>query len=232
MAEMGLGYGSEYQLLRFLGHHRNELNQIIREQTRLKGELIWLDFPKDTSNKPRLSLDNEHKGISFLPQKDMLISVWNNYWTGDTQNWDAIIIHIENEQIEYVIVEAKANKEELKSNCQAKTESQSECKIKKAFDETRKTFGIETLNCWLKDYYQLANRLAFINFLHSQNIKASLLNIYFINGYVKRDLHTKELLDDKNVSKADWDKIIKDEYDYLGINDEAKIYISEIFVEC
>lgn len=25
MAEMGLGYGSEFQLLRFLGHHRDEL---------------------------------------------------------------------------------------------------------------------------------------------------------------------------------------------------------------
>ena len=29
MAEMGLGYGSEFQLLRFLGHHRNELDRLI-----------------------------------------------------------------------------------------------------------------------------------------------------------------------------------------------------------
>lgn len=29
MAEMALGYGSEYQLLRFLGHHRNLLNNEI-----------------------------------------------------------------------------------------------------------------------------------------------------------------------------------------------------------
>ena len=27
MAEIALGYESEYQLLRFLGHHRNELEQ-------------------------------------------------------------------------------------------------------------------------------------------------------------------------------------------------------------
>jgi hypothetical protein len=232
MAEMGLGYGSEYQLLRFLGHHRNELNQMIRQQTRLKGELIWLDFPRDTSAKPRLSLDNEHKGISFLPQKNIFKSVWNNYWTGDTQNWDAVIIHIENEEIEYVIVEAKANKEELKSDCKAKAGTQNENKIRNAFLDTQQAFGIKNANCWLKEYYQLANRLAFINFLHSQNIKASLLNIYFIKGYVKRDLHTKELLEDKSVSKNDWDKIIKDEYDYLGINNEAKKYISEIFVDC
>ena len=31
MAEMALGYGSEFQLLRYLGHHRSYLNQKIRE---------------------------------------------------------------------------------------------------------------------------------------------------------------------------------------------------------
>ena len=28
MAEMGLGYGSEFQLMRFLGHHRDYLNDL------------------------------------------------------------------------------------------------------------------------------------------------------------------------------------------------------------
>ena len=31
MAEMALGYGSEYQLLRFLGHHRIELDKEIKK---------------------------------------------------------------------------------------------------------------------------------------------------------------------------------------------------------
>jgi hypothetical protein len=38
MAEMGLGYGSEYQLLRFLGRHREELERIISQQTRINAE--------------------------------------------------------------------------------------------------------------------------------------------------------------------------------------------------
>ena len=29
MAQIGFGYGSEYQLLRYLGHHRQELEEII-----------------------------------------------------------------------------------------------------------------------------------------------------------------------------------------------------------
>jgi hypothetical protein len=59
MAEMELGYGSEYQLLRFLGRHREELERIISQQTRINAEcdLQWRDYPKDV----------EHKGINFLP---------------------------------------------------------------------------------------------------------------------------------------------------------------------
>jgi hypothetical protein len=44
MAQMGLGYGSEYQLLRFLGHHREELEGII---LRSAYELKWLNYPKE-----------------------------------------------------------------------------------------------------------------------------------------------------------------------------------------
>ena len=31
MAQIGYGYGSEFQLLRFLGHHRNLLEEAIRK---------------------------------------------------------------------------------------------------------------------------------------------------------------------------------------------------------
>jgi hypothetical protein len=226
MAEMGLGYGSEYQLLRYLGHHRNKLNIIIREQTRLKGELIWLDFPPDNN---RLSLDGEWKGINFLTQQqqETLKGLWGNYWTGNTQNWDAIIIHIEKEQIEYVIVEAKAHLKEIESDCSAEKDSTNETKIKNAFERTKNTFGVKTNNDWLKQYYQLANRLAFINFLHSQNINCSLLNVYFINGYSNKKGENKSVKD-----KEEWAEAIQEEYNYLGINDNARKYISEVFIDC
>ena len=45
MAEIGLGYGSEFQLMRFLGHHRNYLNRIIQDSLKNEGVIEWLDFP-------------------------------------------------------------------------------------------------------------------------------------------------------------------------------------------
>ena len=39
MAEMALGYGSEYQLFRFLGHHRNFLNKEIAKVITPNGEI-------------------------------------------------------------------------------------------------------------------------------------------------------------------------------------------------
>ena len=41
---MALGYGSEYQLLRYLGHHRNYLNDEIRKVIG-EGPIMWLDYP-------------------------------------------------------------------------------------------------------------------------------------------------------------------------------------------
>lgn len=43
MAQIGFGYGSEYQLLRYLGHHRQELEEIISKQIG-EGKFEWEDF--------------------------------------------------------------------------------------------------------------------------------------------------------------------------------------------
>ena len=241
MAEMGLGYGSEYQLMRYLGRHRNELNKIIKENTKLKGELVWLDFPKDKKNdesKISLSLDDEHKGVDFLKDKmdkikfENLQSNWEKYWSsrGNSPNWDGIILHKYRNTKEWILVEAKAHLGEIES----KTKSASNLNIQNAFKETQKNFGISN-NDWFGKYYQLANRLAFINFLLDNKINASLLYIYFINGYEKRILENRKkiLIENKSVmNRKDWEKKIKEEYIALGINDKAKKYISNIFINC
>lgn len=243
MAEMGLGYGSEYQLLRFLGHHRNELNKIIRENTRLKGELIWLDYPK---NSNRLSLDSEYIGLMFLKDDiskdiftqsdiDKLLLGWKEYWstTGRQPNWDGVMVHKKDNQIELVIIEAKANLEEIKSN----TKSASNEKIQKAFIATQKNLNISNSN-WFGKYYQLANRLALVNYLQNNShfkINASLLYIYFLNGYEKRQLKGRKIITIENKSvktQKEWEKVIDSGHLDLGLNDKAKQYISKIFVDC
>jgi hypothetical protein len=243
MAEMGFGYGSEFQLLRFLGHHRNELEGIILRNTQINTNLDydmeWLDYPKDNS---RISLDGEHTGISFLPLElqNKTLENWKNYWPqgGSLPSWDAVlycspVVPHSPLKDQWVIIEAKANLEEgIEKGTGAKNE-ESIKKIESAFKATQKRFNINTENSWLDKYYQFANRLAFVNFMLDNGIECSLLNIYFINGFVHKDRETKELIEDKSVkSVSEWHKVINDEYAYLGINDYAKKYISEIFVEC
>ena len=238
MAEMGLGYGSEYQLLRFLGHHRNFLEEQICNNMKYNGKLHFLDFPSDNG---RLSLDSEYIGINFL-EKDKTINYenmennWKNYWPYSPkgqQNWDAVIINDDNE---YILVEAKAWLGELKTDISKDAKETSIKKINKAFEETKQRFKIFTENNWLKDYYQLANRIAFLNFLHKNNIKSSLLYIYFINGYEKRRIIKKEkkLIESKSVkSKTEWEKEIKHEYEHLGIsNSEVLKHIFSIYIDC
>jgi hypothetical protein len=234
MGKMRLWNGSEFQLLRFLGRHRTELEREILRNTNINPDLDykmeWVDFwySKDSV------FDVELTGPDFLYNEksidaDDLDKKWKNYWpqTGTPQNWDAVLNCIPllptKKSEKWVIVEAKAHLEELESSSQAGTESRKI--IAKAFEETKERFEIKTENSWFDKYYQLANRLAFINFMLSNNIEVSLLNIYFIDGWP----------DDtgKNVSSREiWKEKIKDEYNYLGLNGNTNKYISEIFIRC
>jgi len=120
-------------------------------------------------------------------------------------------------------VEAKAHINEMESDSGVKDQLNKK-QIENAFIATKNRFGIYTENSWLKKYYQLANRLAFINFMLDNEIQCSLLNIYFVNGWPKSERNVLDV----NI----WKKAINDEYSYLGINKNAQKYISEIFIEC
>ena len=235
-SEMRLGYGSEFQLLRYLGHHRLELEEAIRKQTGIEGSLTWYDFPKDKSENPRSSLDKEYMGIEFLSDianYRTLKEKFKEYWPRKSQYWDGIILNVDKTTWQYILVEAKAHLGELESDTQAES-TESITRINKAFDTTQNRFDITTSNDWSKCYYQAANRLAFINFMLDNGIRASLLNIYFINGWIKRDLNeTRTVIEDKSVkSEEEWRKKINEQYTYLGFNHNAQKYIHEVFLDC
>ena len=61
MAEMALGYGSEYQLFRFLGHHRDELESCILKQTKINENLDYFLQEKINEAYTYLGLTNEAK---------------------------------------------------------------------------------------------------------------------------------------------------------------------------
>ena len=47
MAQIGHCYGSEYHLMRFLGHHRDLLDERIMKGLQEYGKIHWLDFEFD-----------------------------------------------------------------------------------------------------------------------------------------------------------------------------------------
>lgn len=220
MAEMALGYGSEYQLLRYLGHHRNYLNQKISEVIG-NGEISWLDYPVDLK---RDSLDGEWKTIECFSEMDNYAEInaaWRKFWPtrGTAHNWDGIFKHNDT----WYFVEAKAHFEEANQKTKAKDKVSIDM-ITKAFAET---CGNEKLaKKWIvSECYQLANRLAFMHFCKQQGIPAKLLYISFLNGY--------EINQYKNVTaSSDWVKIWEKEMQELELSPELKQCIKMITIDC
>jgi hypothetical protein len=185
MAAMGCGYGSEFHLLRYLGYHRQRLDEAIGKQ--IGGSATeWLDFRfKKTQQAPRKDgkrpkLDCEWKGVDFRPD---LERAWSDFWpqTGNVPNWDAV--GKSNAGAEYLLVEAKAHAGEISSSCSAKDgEGKGGLgKIRTTLSRTIDAYGFKaTPDDWLKGYYQYANRLACLHFLRQNSISARLIFIYFI----------------------------------------------------
>lgn len=235
MADIGYCYGSEWQLLRFLGHHRGYLCRIIQEGTSFKDDIVWADYPLDEKRK---SQDGEWKGAyipTLMARGDWgeIERKWKEFWpcTNSQQgqpSWDGVFTCGE----EIVIVEAKAHTEELKSNGTGAGE-ESKTKIQKALAATQAYFGADTSKNWAKnEYYQIANRLAFVYFLNEKcGVKARLLNLYFLNGWDTADTETDRQKSVK--SKDDWQAAIDAEYSALGIdNDKVKEYAQSVFIDC
>ena len=135
--------------------------------------------------------DAEWKALDFLPAMHPARVAWPEFWptTGNTLNWDAVGIATVGETEEYVLIEAKAHTEELKSDCTAK-EHGGLPKIRAAFDTVRQYLGVVQAEDWLKTYYQYCNRLAALAFLGQKGVPARLIMIYFTGDRWPDDKHT------------------------------------------
>ena len=223
MAEMGLGYGSEYQLMRFLGHHREDLNEQIQKATGLSEDILWLDFPFDDK---RISGDGEWKGIECFHRLENYTNIearWKEFWPqrGTSMNWDGIFTIGDT----WFFVEAKAHKEESYQKCNASSDN-SKKMINNAFEKTVQWLKAQPKEKWIEtNCYQLANRLAFLFFCHQCDIKARLLNIGFVSGFRRKK--------DEVHSAEEWMNIWKEELNTLGLDiQNMSPYISFIYPVC
>lgn len=220
---MGLGYGSEYQLMRFLGHHRDLLNKLILEAVKTHGNIEWIDFHFDSQKD---SGDGEWKGItcfSKLKNYSEIKLEWKKFWPqrGTAMNWDGIFRIGDT----WYFLEAKAHKSESFQNCSAKSE-ESIATIENAFIETQRWLKLKDQKKWIEsNCYQLANRLAFLCFCEKCGIKARLVYIGFVNGFRN---HIGEVH-----SVKEWMEIWENELDELGLKlEEMTPFISFVHPNC
>lgn len=234
MVQMGLGYGSEFQLLRFMGRHRHELEGTIIDALQEKTRTIndknfdWLDFEYSDTNKV-ITGDRELRGLSFLEKridKSLYGKITNGLqkagsFTRDWQHWDAVFV-LDNC---FYFVEAKAHIGELSST----NAHGGGCK-KEILNFMRKNmqpYGIEVNKNWLGLYYQFANRISMMAFLNRNGLNAKALYVYFENGYTKqRVIGSKiEFVKDMGARKREFDEAIQKELSYLNIK---KATLSEL----
>lgn len=243
MAQIGYGYGSEWQLLRFLGHHRNALNNAISEQTGIKGDFHWLDFGFADRRKI-ISGDKEIKGISFLKELEFIDekiyneidTEYKNYEIRNItnwQSWDAILIV--NKDI--YLIEAKAHTAELLSDND--NGGKSYANILNYMEKQLSDF-FPVSEEWMKDYYQLANRLATTALLNKHlnkvGIKVKTMGLYFVNGYYERVLkeNKRYQIINKDASKEDFEAAIAKELETLSLKDKdlSNLLTDPVFIDC
>jgi hypothetical protein len=176
MAAIGDGYGSECHLLRYLGRHREQLNEVVLKATGAS-RLRWIDYPFDPAQKWK---DGRWTSLDFLPEKDKTRKKWREFLPPQDklQNWDAIGLAEIDGKVEWILVEAKAHLGELRSDCLASTVN-GLAPIRDAFAQIKHDLGVREVLDWLNGYFQYCNRIAALWFLRRSKLNARLLFIYF-----------------------------------------------------
>lgn len=172
---LALGYGSKYQLLRMLGWHREEFNEIIADGD--SANITWKDFKFNGSE------DHELMNAEFLDKETE--SDWENIWpTNEGKNglnWDAV----GTDDKTWYLIEAKARLVEFGSAKEGGGKKQeNQDKVNEAFTAFQKCYNITTQVDWRNGtFYQIANRLVFLEFLKKKGIDAKLIYVLFLNGF-------------------------------------------------
>jgi hypothetical protein len=182
MARINASYGSELHLLRMLGRHRKFFDKRVCDEVGAEG-IEWCDFPsgnKREDENGHVSWDREWQHLEFLPHCRSAKKVWDAAWPTHRpgHNWDAIGRVECGGLQEWLLVEAKANIEELTSDCHAKDQSSRDL-IQSTLDKTKLSLGAVDAGDWTKRYYQFCNRLAALHIMNRSGSPARMLFVYF-----------------------------------------------------
>lgn len=213
MASIGYGYGSEWNLLRFMGRHRKLLERTILDSAALEGRVEWLDFDLVVDGR---WLDIELTGLKFLSQEHLAVQEeFRRSWpqTGTPVTWDAVAwLEKSDQNRELLLFEAKAHLGELTSDG-TKAGTHSRERINQALNTVKTELEVDHTADWLGKYYQHANRLFILSLTNKLGLPSRLVNLYFINDrfYQCRDGVESERTDINIArSESDWKNAIEE----------------------
>lgn len=133
-----------------------------------------------------------------------LIEKLKTFWPKNGPQWDALGVTSDGTVI---LVEAKAHIAEILTSSGAK-DSDSIKMIKSAFKKVREDLKINTSYPWNAPFYQYANRIAHLHFLHNMcGTQAVLVFVHFLGD---------EEMDGPR-SKTEWHQVNRKVHEYLGL---------------
>lgn len=206
-SKLALGYGSEWHLLRILGRHRAKFTAELLRVT--SGTSIdWIDF--DISPDEWAHYDSELKALSFL-HNEQTQKAYRTFWpqSGNPVNWDSVGILRRPNLNETILLEAKANIQEIKSSSGASGASME--LIHKSIDRAMRDVSRKVDVEWTRNYYQFANRIAHLHFLQNQGHPARLVMLYFLGDTPDTSRTTPQTPDE-------WAEALAAQDEYLGID--------------
>lgn len=176
--------GSRYCLQEYIEKDNKKFSEIIVSSS--FSLMSFLD--KDL----KIAWKSPIKDNNFYEYRDDFLEVLNNkniaeaavkelrkFWPKNGPQWDGIAVAEGKENKKgFLLIEAKAHTDETKSDMRAVSDKSIEI-INKAFNEVQSYMGVKQQS-WTNEYYQLANRIAYLYFLNVKlNIPSWLVLINF-----------------------------------------------------
>ena len=122
---------------------------------------------------------------------------------------------------ERFLVEAKAHIPELVSSPSG-AQGASLRRIRSRLTSLKRVLGSGAPADWSGPFYQYANRLAYLHWLHLQHVRAFLVSIYFTNAPDVPEPATQ----------AQWEGTLRVMRSYLGFGQHRlKAYVVDVFVD-
>lgn len=192
--------GSQYQLQKYVNVYTQELNNAILQSS--PSLLAFINNSLEIQWKSPLMQDGYYEyQDDFLKVITKDNTVLNNYkitlqdyWPRRGPVWDGIAtVTGQDNKNGLLLAEAKAHISETTSQIKA-TSEKSRKLIQATLQEVQAIFGsTSSIDPWLNDYYQLANRLSF---LHLLNEKLKIPTWLVLCNFVNDDTHISTDLDE------------------------------------